>query len=71
MEKAKINFNWSDHNIEEIWSKYMFISSFGLVTASENKTLGEVIKHVNSSNAVLGIMEEILEISKAEGVTLP
>jgi len=71
MEKSKINFNWSDHNIEEIWSKFMFIASFGLVTAAENKTLGEVILDVNSSNTVLMIMQEIFQISKAEGITLP
>ena len=71
MGKAKIKFEWSSKHIEAIWSKYMFISAYGLVTASENKTLGEVLDDEESSKKVKGIMKEIEMISKAENIRLP
>lgn len=42
MDLADIRYKWSDNYLEEIWSKYIFIAAYGLVTASEDKTLGEV-----------------------------
>jgi len=71
MSKANIKFQWSENHIEEIWSKYIFIAAYGLVTASENMTLGEVFQDKELSSKVLGIMNEIVSISKAEGVNLP
>ncbi|WP_310605280.1 ketopantoate reductase family protein [Anaerosporobacter sp.] len=71
MSKAKIKFEWSNKHIEAIWSKYMFIAAYGLVTASENKTLGEVLDNEESSRKVIGIMKEIESISKAENIRLP
>ncbi|MHC1685169.1 MAG: ketopantoate reductase family protein [Clostridiaceae bacterium] len=71
MSKANIKFQWSEDHIEEIWSKYIFIAAYGLVTASENKTLGEVFENKELSSKVLGIMNEIVSISKVEGVNLP
>ncbi len=71
MSKAKIKFEWSSQHIEAIWSKYMFIAAYGLVTASENKILGEVLDNEESSKRVKGIMKEIESISKAENITLP
>lgn len=70
MNKANIKFQWSENYIEEIWNKYIFISAYGLVTASENKTLGEILEDKELSNKVLGIMNEIVSISKTEGVNL-
>ena len=71
MSKANIKFEWSDKHIEAIWSKYIFIAAYGLVTAGENKTLGEVSGNEESSNKVKGIMKEIESISKAENISLP
>lgn len=71
MSKAKIKFEWSSEHIEAIWSKYMFIAAYGLATASENKTLGEVLDNEESSKKVKGIMKEIESISKAENIRLP
>ena len=56
--------------MEAIWSKYMFIAAYGLVTARENKTLGEVLDNKESSQKVKGIMKEIESISKAENIRL-
>lgn len=70
MKDGQIKFEWTERNIEEIWSKFMFIAAYGLVTAAENKTLGEVFENRELSQKVLGIMNEIFEISKAENVKL-
>lgn len=71
MKKSNINFNYSEKCIEEIWSKYIFIAAYGLVSASENKTLGEIYNNEHLSNKVIGIMNEIASISQAEGANLP
>lgn len=71
MSKAKIKYEWSSEHIEAIWSKYMFIAAYGLVTASEDKTLGAVLDNEESSKKVKGIMKEIEAISKAESIGLP
>lgn len=49
----------------------MFIASYGLVTAYKNQTFGEIINDKDSINKVLSIMNEIYNISEAEGVNLP
>lgn len=71
MSRAKIKFDWSDRHMEAIWSKYMFIAAYGLITASENKTLGEVFDSEEASTKVKGIMKEIESLSKAENIMLP
>ena len=71
MGKAKIKFEWSSKHMEAIWSKYIFIAAYGLVTASENKTLGEVVNNKESSEKVKGIMKVIESVSKAENIRLP
>lgn len=39
-DRSKIKYIWQEDPYPEIWSKYIFIASFGMVTASENKTIG-------------------------------
>ena len=55
----------------EIWTKYMFIAPFALVTATYNKTIGEVVKDDNLSILVKKIMQEIELIARALKVGLP
>ena len=70
LEEARIKYNFTKKHLEEIWQKYIFIAAYGLVTASESKTLGEVYTDCVSSNKVLGIMQEIVEIGQVEGIDL-
>ena len=44
LKKSNINYNWTDNPYIEIWSKFIFIASFGLVTANFNKTIDEVLQ---------------------------
>lgn len=61
---------FEDVNIE-IWSKYIFIAPFALVTAAYNKTIGAVAHDKNLSILVKYIMQEIVLIAKALKIKLP
>ena len=69
-EKAHIKYDFTSEHIKEIWQKYIFIAAYGLVTASEHKTLGQVYEEDASSQVVKGIMHEIVKVGQAEGVEL-
>jgi 2-dehydropantoate 2-reductase len=68
---ANIKYKWCDDPYQEIWSKYIFISAFGMVTASENKTIGQIFESKELSNTVKSIMAEIVEVAGKKGVKLP
>jgi 2-dehydropantoate 2-reductase len=61
---------FEDVNIE-IWTKYIFIASFALVTATYNKTIGEVVNDGDLGILVKNIMREIALIAKALQINLP
>lgn len=69
-DKSSIKYNWTENHIAEIWSKYIFIASYGLVTAYYDKTLGEVFNNPTCSENVKDIMNIIYKISKKEKVNL-
>lgn len=69
-DESSIKYNWTENHISEIWSKYMFIASYGLVTACYNKTLGEIYADEKYSDIVKKVMGIIYELSKAENVNL-
>lgn len=71
LNKADINCDWTSKNYEEIWSKYMFIAAYGLVTACYNKTLGEVLDNEELSGTVLSIMEVIKSLASKCCLNLP
>jgi len=64
-----INF-FKDVNIE-IWTKYIFIASFALVTAAYNKTIGEAADDEHLGALIKKIMQEINLIAKARKIKLP
>lgn len=71
LEDANIKFQWTTGHLEKIWEKYLFIASYGMVTATEQKTLGEVYQETCLRDKTKHIIEEILSIGKAEGITFP
>lgn len=71
LAKAGINYNWLDNPYTEIWSKFLFIASFGLVTTNFNKTLGEVYESEELGGHVKNIIREIAEIAAKKNVRLP
>ncbi|MBN2435767.1 MAG: 2-dehydropantoate 2-reductase [Spirochaetes bacterium] len=71
LDQAGICYNMTSNPFCEIWSKYMFIASFGLVCACYNKTIGEVMQSNELADYVIKIMSEIFAISKKAGIDLP
>ena len=55
----------------EIWTKYIFIASFALVTATYNKTLGEIVGNEKLGTLAKDIMREVESIAKALKINLP
>ncbi len=70
-QKANIKYNWTDNPDIEIWSKFIFIASFGMVTANSNKTLGEVMQSEELSQTIKEIMTEIYQIAAKKQISLP
>jgi 2-dehydropantoate 2-reductase len=70
-KKANIKYNWLDNPYPEIWSKFVFIASYALVTASFNKTIGEVVSSDELSKDLKLIMNEIASIADKRGIALP
>ncbi len=62
--------SFDDVNIE-IWTKYIFIASFALVTATYNKTIGEVAKDKELGTIVKNIMQEIALVAGVLKIALP
>ncbi len=61
---------FEDVNIE-IWTKFIFIAPFALVTATHKKTIGETAADKNLGILVKNIMREIALIAKALKIELP
>ncbi len=65
-----IRFEWLDNPYPAIWEKFIFIASFGLVTASSGRSLGEVIENEVLRNQVNGIMQEVASIASKKAIGL-
>jgi 2-dehydropantoate 2-reductase len=70
LKNGNINFEWIINIQEAIWSKYIFIASFGLVTSTFDKTLGEIIQDKILLEKTKAIMNEVLKVSKKLNVNL-
>lgn len=68
---SKIDFDWEDDVAISIWSKYMFICAFGLVTATYDKTLGQILENKTLSRLTQSIMTEIHAVAKVKSIALP
>jgi 2-dehydropantoate 2-reductase len=54
----------------DIWTKYFFIASFGLVTARYNKSIGQVVEEPALHDRAALIMKEIEAIAKKKEVAI-
>jgi 2-dehydropantoate 2-reductase len=70
LEDAGIRYRWFEDPRPAIWEKFVFIASFGLVTAASRTTLGEVLGEATLMEDVRGIMGEVVSIAVREGVAL-
>lgn len=54
----------------EIWSKYIFIAAYGMVTASTGKTFGQILESEELALKVIGIMQEVKSVADKSGIKL-
>ena len=69
--QVNVTFRWNDDPYPEIWKKYIFIASFGLVSAYSGKTLGEIVSDQHTKETTREIMREIVAIAGERGIELP
>ena len=69
--QVNVKFRWNDDPYPEVWKKYIFIASFGLVSAYSGKTLGEIVSDNRSKDTIREIMGEIVAIAGKRGIELP
>ncbi len=70
LKESNIDFAWEDNVQVSIWSKFMFIAAYGLVTATYEKTLGEILENSELSQITKSIMIEIEKIAKRLNIPL-
>jgi 2-dehydropantoate 2-reductase len=70
-EKSSIDYEWKEDANPAIWEKYLFIASFGLISARYNRTLGEILEEPSLKKEVIGIMNEIYSIALKKTIRLP
>jgi 2-dehydropantoate 2-reductase len=71
MAKADIPFEWQADSFPALWKKYLFIASYGLVTAMSGKSFGQILESSELSAQVQSILKEIYAIATAKGVAMP
>ena len=71
LSEAGIAHTWSPDPRAGIWQKYLFIASFGIVTAWSRKSMGEVLADQELTALVRAIMGEIAALARARQVPLP
>jgi 2-dehydropantoate 2-reductase len=70
-EKSSIPYEWKEDANPAIWEKYMFIASFGLISARYNRTLGEILEEPSLREEVVRIVKEIWAIALKKNIGLP
>lgn len=71
LDHSAIPYEWFEDPLPAIWTKYLFIASYGLATARSGLGIGGTIADPNWAQAVREIAAEIAAIAKAKGIALP
>ncbi|WP_223609456.1 ketopantoate reductase family protein [Chryseobacterium sp. OSA05B] len=70
LKESKIDLDFKDNSLTDIWTKYIFIASFGLVTAKHNSSIGTVCTNDEQKHEASEIMKEIKAIADKKGIVL-
>lgn len=71
IDKSCIKYEFKDNALLDIWTKFIFIASFGLVTAKYNSSIGVVCNDETQRTEAIEIMQEILLIATTKDIPLP
>lgn len=70
LRDSKIDLDFKDNSLTDIWTKFIFISSFGLVTAKHNSSIGMVCTDELQKQEATEIMKEIQQIADRKNIPL-
>lgn len=70
-KQAGIQYEYEKDPFPAIWAKFLFIASFGLVTARYNLPIGKVNEDSVLRKNARQIMQEIAGIAQSKGINLP
>lgn len=70
LRDSKIDLDFKDNSLTDIWTKFIFISSFGLVTAKHNSSIGMVCTDELQKQEATEIMREIQQIADRKNIPL-
>ena len=70
IKDSGIDVIYKENASSDIWTKFIFIASFGLVTARYNKSMGQVSEDTSLRARTYSIMEEIKTLAENMEVSL-
>ena len=70
IKSSKIDFEFKENSLVDIWTKFIFIASFGLITAKYNSSIGAVCSIELQKEEATKIMVEIKLIADKKGIYL-
>ncbi|WGQ09288.1 2-dehydropantoate 2-reductase [Pedobacter gandavensis] len=71
MKSAGIDIEYKQDALPDIWTKFFFIASFGLVSARYNQSIGEINEFPGLRERATLIMEEIKAIADRKKIDIP
>ena len=71
MNDSGIDFDFKENSFADIWTKFIFVSSFGLVTAKYNSSIGTVCNDTLQKQEATAIMKEVKAIADKKSIGLP
>ncbi|WP_338815295.1 2-dehydropantoate 2-reductase [Bernardetia sp. Wsw4-3y2] len=71
IKNSGIKYEFKDNSLVDIWTKFIFIASFGLVTAKYNSSIGAICTNEIQRKEAAEIMEEIRWIANQKEIPLP
>lgn len=70
LKNSGIDFDFKENSFVDIWTKFIFIASFGLVTAKYNSSIGMVCSDEIQKQEATNIMIELKSIADKKGIIL-
>ncbi|MDA1001222.1 MAG: 2-dehydropantoate 2-reductase [bacterium] len=71
LKEAEINAELSEDILRELWTKFIFITGVGAMTAVTTSPLGELMAWQGTRRMLREVMREVYEVGRARGVNLP
>lgn len=71
MTDSGIDFDFEENSFADIWTKFIFVASFGLVSAKYNSSIGTVCEDSVQKQEATAIMKEVKAIADKKAIDLP